>query len=246
MSSRTAGANRAIREAWEKEKRLVLEGKATRDWTDEQQKQIVEKGKAYDDQGRAFEGQHMKSVSAYPEYQHDSRNIQLLSREEHLAAHSGNWQNPTNGYYDPVSRTMSDFGDGPPQPCAEVPLTNPQYAEPLNVARSESSGAGSNDAGALADTAAAPQGKLRRWPQSLKGRSWWALAAVGLAAIYAAVRSGDRTAASKTQPCERTTSESGNDPLRGLRQSPEEHDVSGYTRKDGTNVRPYRRGGRRD
>lgn len=95
MSSRTAGANRAIREAWETEKRLVLEGKGTRDWTAEQQEQISEKGKAYDDQGRAFEGQHMKSVSAYPEYQDDARNIQFLSRAEHLAAHGGSWTNQT-------------------------------------------------------------------------------------------------------------------------------------------------------
>ena len=78
MSRRTAGANRAIREAGENEKRLVLEGKGTRDWTDEQQKQIAQKGKAYDGQGRAFEGQHMKSVSTYPEYQDDARNIQFL------------------------------------------------------------------------------------------------------------------------------------------------------------------------
>ena len=68
MSSRTAGSSRAIRQAWENERRLVLEGQGTRDWTDEQQKQIDEKGRAYDDQGRAFEGQHMKCVSAYPQY----------------------------------------------------------------------------------------------------------------------------------------------------------------------------------
>ncbi|MBQ6281570.1 MAG: hypothetical protein IJK69_05905 [Oscillospiraceae bacterium] len=37
MSRRTADANRAIREAWEREKQLVLEGKGTRDWTPEQQ-----------------------------------------------------------------------------------------------------------------------------------------------------------------------------------------------------------------
>ena len=107
----------------------------------EQQEQIAEKGKAYDDQGRAFEGQHMKCVSAYPEYLDDPRNIQFLSHDEHLAAHGGSWMNQTNGYYDPVLRTMSDFGDGPPQPCAEVPLTNPLYAELLNPASTETTNA---------------------------------------------------------------------------------------------------------
>ena len=83
----------------------------------------------------------MKSVSAYPEYQDDPRNIQFLSHEEHLAAHGGSWMNQTNGYYDPVLKTMSDFGDGPPQPCAEVPLTNPLYAELLNPASTETTNA---------------------------------------------------------------------------------------------------------
>lgn len=256
MSSRTAGANRAIREAWENEKRLVLEGKGTRDWTDEQQRQIHEKGKAYDDLGRAFEGQHMKSVSAYPEYQGDARNIQLLSREEHLAAHRGNWQNPTNGYYYPALKTMSDFGDGPPQPCPEVPPANPRYAEPPNDARPQTSGAGSKGVDALASTTAAPKGNLRQLSQTVKRfgqrvwerRSWLGpVAVIGLGvAMDAANRSGDRTAAPTTQPSARTTPEPGDDSLRETRQSPEEHDVSGYTKKDGTNVRSYRRGSRKD
>ena len=74
MSRRTAEANKAIRLAWEREQALVSEGKGTRDWTKEQQQDILDpdKGKAYDDKGRAFEGQHMKSVAEYPEYQeHD-------------------------------------------------------------------------------------------------------------------------------------------------------------------------------
>lgn len=71
--------NRAIRKAWEREQQLVQEGKGTRDWTKEQQADILnpDKGKAYDDQGRAFEGQHMKSASEYPEYQGDPDNIQF-------------------------------------------------------------------------------------------------------------------------------------------------------------------------
>ena len=83
--------NKAIRKAWEREQELVSEGKGTRDWSKEQQNDILDpdKGKAYDENGRAFEGQHMKSVVEYPEYQGDSDNIQFLTREEHLEAHKG-------------------------------------------------------------------------------------------------------------------------------------------------------------
>lgn len=125
MSRRTAEANKAIRLAWENERALVAEGKGTRDWTEEQQKDIIEKGKAYDDSGRAFEGQHMKSAEEYPKYQGDPGNIQFLTREEHLAAHRGNWQNPTNWHYDPVTKKMSDFGEDKYIPCNVIELRKP-------------------------------------------------------------------------------------------------------------------------
>lgn len=114
MSRRTAEANKAIRLAWEREHYLVQQGKGTRDWTKEQQQDILDpdKGKAYDDKGRAFEGQHMKSVEEYPEYQGNPDNIQFLTKEEHFEAHKGSWQNPTNWYYDPVTKEFTDFGDG--------------------------------------------------------------------------------------------------------------------------------------
>lgn len=126
MSRRTAAADKAIRLAWEQERKLVAQGKGTRDWTEEQQKDILEKGKAYDDNGRAFEGQHMKSAEKYPEYQGDPDNIQFLTREEHLEAHRGNWQNPTNWYYDPVTKEMNDFGEGKYIPCKVIELSNPR------------------------------------------------------------------------------------------------------------------------
>ena len=119
--------NRAIRQAWEKEQQLVQEGKGTRDWTKEQQRDILDpnKGKAYDDQGRAFEGQHMKSAAEYPEYQGNPDNIQFLTRDEHLEAHKGSWQNPTNWYYDPITKEFHDFGDGEIIPCKIIILSNP-------------------------------------------------------------------------------------------------------------------------
>lgn len=118
--------NNAIRLAWEKEQQLVQEGKGTRDWTEEQQKNILDpdKGKAYDENGRAFEGQHMKSATEYPEYQGDPDNIQFLTREEHLEAHKGSWQNPTNWYYNPETKEFIDFGENKYVPCKIIDLTD--------------------------------------------------------------------------------------------------------------------------
>lgn len=127
MPRRTAEANKAIRLAWEKEQALVREGKGTRDWTEEQQNDILDpdKGKAYDDNGRAFEGQHMKSVEKYPEYQGNPDNIQFLTKTEHLEAHQGNWQNPTNWYYDPVTKVFFEFTEDSLVPCSIIELSNP-------------------------------------------------------------------------------------------------------------------------
>lgn len=125
MSRRTFEANKAILAAWEREQDLVREGKGTRDWTQEQQQDILDRGKAYDDNGRAFEGQHMKSVEKYPEHQGDPKNIQFLTKAEHLEAHQGNWQNPTNWYYEPASKQFFAFGECELIPCEIIELSNP-------------------------------------------------------------------------------------------------------------------------
>ena len=119
--------NKAIRLAWEREQKLVAEGKGTRDWSQDQQKDILDpdKGKAYDENGRAFEGQHMKSVSEFPEYQGNPDNIQFLTREEHLEAHKGSWQNPTNWYYNPETKELVDFGDNRAISCSAISLSEP-------------------------------------------------------------------------------------------------------------------------
>ena len=110
MPRRTAEACKAIRLAWQRELELVQEGKGTRDWTEKQQRDILdpELGKAYDEDGKAFEGHHMKSAEAFPEYQGNSENIQFLSRTEHTQAHGG-WRKPTNGYYDYKTGITYDF-----------------------------------------------------------------------------------------------------------------------------------------
>lgn len=111
MSNRTAKANKAVVAAWERERQLVLEGKGTRDWTLEQQKDIIERGRAYDENGKAFEGHHMKSVEAYPEYQENAYNIEFLTRQEHIEAHGGSFRNSTNGYFNPISHVTKAFSD---------------------------------------------------------------------------------------------------------------------------------------
>ena len=133
MSRRTAESNKAILAAWNKEQELVQEGKGTREWTPKQQQDILEKGKAYDDDGVAFQGQHMKSAEMYPEYQGDPGNIQFLTRAEHLEAHNGNWRNPTNWYFNPVTKEKFDFGDGPFIPCEVIHLPEPIMQPSITV-----------------------------------------------------------------------------------------------------------------
>ena len=130
MSRRTAESNKAILAAWNKEQELVQKGKGTREWTPQQQQDILDKGKAYDEDGVAFQGQHMKSAEMYPEYQGDPGNIQFLTRAEHLEAHNGNWRNPTNWYFNPVTKEKFDFGDGPFIPCEIIQLQEPVVTVP--------------------------------------------------------------------------------------------------------------------
>lgn len=125
MPNRTSAANKAILLAWSREQQLVREGKGTRDWTPEQQQDILDRGKAYGEDGKAFEGHHMKSAEEHPEYQGDLENIQFLSRAEHFAAHDGNFQNPTNGYYNPTTGETRDFGLEKYEPCEILELSEP-------------------------------------------------------------------------------------------------------------------------
>ncbi|MCR5754183.1 MAG: teneurin-3 [Acetatifactor sp.] len=130
MSNRTKESNKAIDEAWKKEKKRVSEGKGTRDWTPEQQHDILDKGKAYDENGKPFCGHHMRSVSIYPEEQGNPDNIQFLSPEEHKEAHIICWQ-PTNWYYDPITKERIEFGTGPIIPCKEIKLSEPVISSEL-------------------------------------------------------------------------------------------------------------------
>lgn len=109
MKKRTIEASKAIAKAWEMERELVLKGKGTRDWSIEQQQDILKTGKAHDADGKSFEGHHMKSVSKFPDMQGNPNNIQFLSRTEHLEAHGGSFQNPTSGRYDPILKQTKEI-----------------------------------------------------------------------------------------------------------------------------------------
>ena len=137
MSNRTSKANRAIRGAWENEKKLILEGKGSRNWTREQQQSIIDFGVAYDENNKALEGHHKLSVEVYPEYQGDADNIQFLTRAEHKAAHSGNFQNSTKGYYDyKTKKTINYNGKYKPNPI--INLSDPIVTPKDKIERTES------------------------------------------------------------------------------------------------------------
>ena len=126
---------KAVREAWKNEKALVEKGQGTRDWTPEQQLSILTKGKAYDDNGKAFHGHHMKNVKDHPELQGDRRNIQFLTSKEHLEAHQNNFRNKTSGKYDAASKTTKDFSSKQLS-CPEVlSLSNRASQEQIETAK---------------------------------------------------------------------------------------------------------------
>ncbi|WP_399627925.1 T7SS effector LXG polymorphic toxin [Sporosarcina sp. SG10008] len=103
---------KAVRQAWKHEKEYVRKnGKGTRDWTPEEIQELLQNGKV-----KGYEGQHMKSANDNPDFAGDPDNIQFLKGrnmdvDEHLDAHGGSYHNPTNGYYDPKTGVMVEFGD---------------------------------------------------------------------------------------------------------------------------------------
>lgn len=101
----TAERQKAVRQAWKEEKQRVLEGKGTRQWTKAEKKELISRGSV-----SGYDGHHMKSVSKYPQFAGDSKNIQFLTEKEHLyGAHQGSYHNKTNGYYNPKTKEMYGF-----------------------------------------------------------------------------------------------------------------------------------------
>ncbi len=137
MSQRNALSNKAIKEAWIHEQALVAQGKGTRDWTTQQQADILTKGKAFDENGRAFQGHHMKNVKDHPEHQGKWENIQFLSRDEHIKAHNNNFRNKTNGMYDHKTGKTQVFGNKSYSRPSEINLSSRIPAKYLDAYKSK-------------------------------------------------------------------------------------------------------------
>lgn len=123
----------AVRNAWKEEKVLVKSGHGTRNWTQSEREELLERGSV-----AGYEGHHMKSVSLYPEYAGDPKNIQFLTESEHLyGAHQGSYHHATNGYYSPETREMVEFeGDElKAVPECELSSSQAQSEEALVTAR---------------------------------------------------------------------------------------------------------------
>ena len=90
----------------------------------------------WDENGRAFEGHHMKNVKHYPEHQGKWQNIQFLSRKEHRQAHNNNFRNKTNGMYDFKTGKTKDFGNKGYERPSEINLSNKVSANEIAATKS--------------------------------------------------------------------------------------------------------------
>ena len=84
---------KAVKEAWKQERELVAKtGQGTRSWSGKQRMELLKKGKV-----KGFEGHHINSVSGLLDLAGNPNNIRFVTRPEHFALHSYNWQTVTTG-----------------------------------------------------------------------------------------------------------------------------------------------------
>ncbi|MFV0505706.1 MAG: RHS repeat-associated core domain-containing protein [Bacteroidales bacterium] len=84
---------KAVKKAWKQEQELVWRtNKGTRDWNDDEIKELKETGKV-----SGYEGHHINDVSNNHKQADNPNNIEFLARDEHLAAHDGDFHNQTSG-----------------------------------------------------------------------------------------------------------------------------------------------------
>ncbi len=120
----TNARQNAVRGAWKEEQQRVARGRGTRNWSPEEQKELLKSGRV-----KGYEGHHMKSVRDFPQYAGDEKCIQFLSEDEHLnGAHQGSYHNATNGYFNPETGVMEEFSGSQLQPVPEISLSQP-YAQ---------------------------------------------------------------------------------------------------------------------
>ena len=92
---------RAVRDAWKMERRLVeITNQGTRDWTPAEIQELLKTGEI-----KGYQGHHIKSVNKYPQYAGDQRNIEFVTENEHLInRHRNNFKNDTDGEF--IDRTL--------------------------------------------------------------------------------------------------------------------------------------------
>jgi hypothetical protein len=83
---------KAVREAWAQEQELVKLGGATRNWTKAERAELLKTGKV-----SGYQGHHINSVNGHPRLAGNANNIRFVTRAENLAAHGGNFRNPSTG-----------------------------------------------------------------------------------------------------------------------------------------------------
>lgn len=115
----------AVEKAWARERSEVMQGRGTRPWTKSEQSEIIRTGKC-----AGYEGNHMLSVKANPQYAGDEKNVQFLTHEEHYKAHNGDWKNDPHGKYDIKTGTIKTFRNGPEEVQSEK-LNNPLSQQEL-------------------------------------------------------------------------------------------------------------------
>ena len=212
----------------------------------------------------------MKSAAEYPEYQGDPDNIQFLTRNEHLAAHKGSWQNPTNWYYNPETKEFIDFGENKPIPCEAINLSEP-VCSPVIDSQNEKRRIKREVHESFGDKVLRAVDAVREFSERypiLTGIVKWggiAAAAITTAAVannssgggrssgdggsdYSSSESFDDYSADDDDDDDYADSSNSRD-YPDERSSPREHDVSGYDRQQNgktVHVNPYKRGGRHD
>lgn len=101
---------KAVDQAWKQEQELIKKtGNGTREWTAAEKQELLQSGRV-----KGYEGQHMKSAKAYPDYAGNPDNIQFLKGRtmdinEHFQAHGGSYTYPTNHYWDPFTGNTIEF-----------------------------------------------------------------------------------------------------------------------------------------
>lgn len=115
---------RGINAMWRNEAELVKQGRGTREWTPAEQEQLLRNGTV-----QGYQVHHQHSAMAHSdnvELAADVNNLQILSKEEHIAAHNGSWRNPTHGYYDYQTKSTvhTECGQKYDQPVYDLSKSN--------------------------------------------------------------------------------------------------------------------------